>query len=128
MVERLFLAVPWGCLRFVIVVFPDHTCLLFLGQLHSRISDSFQISNNYMTPIIFCRLQLNLQNYPAYKELIFMTLIYNLKRYYYYYFYYYYYYHYYYYYYYYYLLSVFTHVPAKSDSDAMFCLQSYQAL
>ena len=24
MVERLFLAVPWGCLRFVIVVFPDH--------------------------------------------------------------------------------------------------------
>ena len=28
MVERLFLAVPWGCLRFVIVVFPDHTHLL----------------------------------------------------------------------------------------------------
>ena len=30
MVERLILAVPWGCLRFVIVVFPDHTHLLFL--------------------------------------------------------------------------------------------------
>ena len=30
MVEQLFLAVPWGCLRFVIVVFPDHTHLLFL--------------------------------------------------------------------------------------------------
>ena len=30
LVERLFLAVPWGCLRFVIVVFPDHTHLLFL--------------------------------------------------------------------------------------------------
>ena len=29
MVERLFIAVPWGCLRFVIVVFPDHTHLLF---------------------------------------------------------------------------------------------------
>ena len=29
MVERLFLAVPWGCLRFVIVVFPGHTHLLF---------------------------------------------------------------------------------------------------
>ena len=28
MAERLFLAVPWGCLRFVIVVFPDHTHLL----------------------------------------------------------------------------------------------------
>ena len=25
MVERLFLAVPRGCLRFVIVLFPDHT-------------------------------------------------------------------------------------------------------
>ena len=32
MVERLFLAVPWGCLRFVIVVFPDHTHLLFLSE------------------------------------------------------------------------------------------------
>ena len=31
MVEGLCLAVPWGCLRFVIVVFPDHTHLLFLG-------------------------------------------------------------------------------------------------
>ena len=30
-VERLFLAVPQGCLRFVIVVFPDHTHLLFLN-------------------------------------------------------------------------------------------------
>ena len=30
MVERLFLAVPLGCLQFVIVVFPDHTHLLFL--------------------------------------------------------------------------------------------------
>ena len=26
----LFLAVPWVCLQFVIVVFPDHTQLLFL--------------------------------------------------------------------------------------------------
>ena len=33
MVERLFLAVPWGCLQFVIVVFPDHTHLLFLLNL-----------------------------------------------------------------------------------------------
>ena len=30
MVEWLFLALPWGCVRFVIVVFPDHTHLLFL--------------------------------------------------------------------------------------------------
>ena len=32
MVEWLFLAVPQGCLRFVIVVFPDHTHLLFLKK------------------------------------------------------------------------------------------------
>ena len=32
MVEWLFLAVPWGCLRFVIVVFPDHTHLIFLAE------------------------------------------------------------------------------------------------
>ena len=29
MVERLFLAVPGGCLQFVIVIFPDHTHLPF---------------------------------------------------------------------------------------------------
>ena len=26
----LFSAVPWVCLQFVVVLFPDHTCLLFL--------------------------------------------------------------------------------------------------
>ena len=35
MVERLFLAVPRGCLQFVIVVLPDHTHLLFLAQAHT---------------------------------------------------------------------------------------------
>ena len=34
MVERLFLAVPRGCLRFVFVVFPDHTHLLFFKHVH----------------------------------------------------------------------------------------------
>ena len=33
MVEWLFLAVPWGCLRFVIAVFSDHTHSLFLCLL-----------------------------------------------------------------------------------------------
>ena len=32
MVEGLFLSVLWGCLLFVIVVFPDHTQLLFLKK------------------------------------------------------------------------------------------------
>ena len=31
MVDRLSLAVPRGCLQFVIVVFPDHTHLLFFS-------------------------------------------------------------------------------------------------
>ena len=30
MVDLLFLAVPRGCMRFLIVVFPDHNHLLFL--------------------------------------------------------------------------------------------------
>ena len=34
MVEQLFLAVPQGCLQFVIVVFPDHTYLLFFKYMH----------------------------------------------------------------------------------------------
>ena len=35
-VERLFLAVPRGCLRFVIVVFLDHTHLLFLLSVKGK--------------------------------------------------------------------------------------------
>ena len=35
MVECLFLAVLYGCLRFVIVVFPDHTHLLFLVHYYN---------------------------------------------------------------------------------------------
>ena len=37
MVKRLFLEVPRGCLQFVIVVFPDHTHLLF--QLSEKFAD-----------------------------------------------------------------------------------------
>ena len=36
MVEGLFLVVPQGCLRFVIVVFPDHIHLLFLICLDAK--------------------------------------------------------------------------------------------
>ena len=39
MVERLFLAMPQGCLQFVIVVFPDHTHLLYLNAL---VQNSFE--------------------------------------------------------------------------------------
>ena len=37
MVERLFLTVPRGCLQVVIVVFPDHTHLLFLLLLRTHL-------------------------------------------------------------------------------------------
>ena len=43
MVERLFLAVPRGCLQFVIVVFPDHTHLFFLLQT----THSYTLNNTY---------------------------------------------------------------------------------
>ena len=33
----LFLAVPWVCLQFVIVVFPDHTHLQFSNHFFSNI-------------------------------------------------------------------------------------------
>ena len=44
MVERLFLVVPQGCLRFVIVVFPDHTHLLFLMSLQVKRNTSPSIT------------------------------------------------------------------------------------
>ena len=44
MVERLFLAMPRGCLQFVIVVFPDHTHLLFLiASLSVKLKNYYNI-------------------------------------------------------------------------------------
>ena len=40
MVKRLFLAVLRGCLQFVIVVFPDHTHLLFLNSNYQGFTPS----------------------------------------------------------------------------------------
>ena len=42
----LSLAVPWVCLRFVVVVFPDHTHLLFLFQYMHQIV--FTIKDRHM--------------------------------------------------------------------------------
>ena len=55
MVERLFLAVPWGCLWFVIVVLTDRTHLLFLNcadgvlktQLHLKNRKKAKTRNQY---------------------------------------------------------------------------------
>ena len=49
MVERLFLAVPRGCLQFVIVVFPDHTHLLFLTSW-SAVCDCGNPDHTHLLP------------------------------------------------------------------------------
>ena len=51
MVERLFLAVPLGCLRFVIVVFPDHAHLLFFIMELDQ-SPCCDITNGTLTSLI----------------------------------------------------------------------------
>ena len=54
MVEQLFLAVLRGCLQFVIVVFPDHTHLLFMIKIQlfclvavSYVAVQFHVSYRY---------------------------------------------------------------------------------
>ena len=56
MIERLFLAVPWGCLGFVIVVFPDHTHLLFLNI--NSITTSLNIRHFWLNKTTFKRLKI----------------------------------------------------------------------
>ena len=53
MVERLYLAVPRGCLQFVIVLFPDHTQLLFLVLVIKIVTskDSEKPSHRYSNTI-----------------------------------------------------------------------------
>ena len=53
MVERLFLAVPRGCLQFVIVVFPDHTHLLFLRFSIKSFSECTEKSGNFQGTFLF---------------------------------------------------------------------------
>ena len=40
----LFLTIPWVCLQFVIVVFPDHTQLLFLCKNNTIIEGEGMVS------------------------------------------------------------------------------------
>ena len=54
-VERLFLAVPRGCLWFVIVVFPDHTHLMFLlHKMLVRPIDYLYVSINHNAQHVLC--------------------------------------------------------------------------
>ena len=57
MAELLFLAVPQGCLRFVIVVFPDHTHLLFLLVTQTILSGSYSLTIYELPNSMLCRLQ-----------------------------------------------------------------------
>ena len=57
MVERLFLAVPRGCLQFVIVVFPDHTHLLFLVFTNNKGADQPAHPGSLISTFIFCLLE-----------------------------------------------------------------------
>ena len=54
MVERFFLAVPQGCLRFVIVVFPDHTHLLFFPEnlLWAHKTNDLTLESSYFVEFI----------------------------------------------------------------------------
>ena len=65
MVERLFLAMPRGCLQFVIVVFPDHTHLLFLAFFVSfcyQQGYSPSTLKTYMSPVSFVHKVQNLDD------------------------------------------------------------------
>ena len=53
MVERLFLAVPRGCLQFVIVVFPDHSHLLFLTRTLLVLRFSFLCIKSSESPMLW---------------------------------------------------------------------------
>ena len=52
--ERPFLAVPWGCLRFVIVVFPDHTHLLFIMIPYFLKFSSILINTRMQIRLLIC--------------------------------------------------------------------------
>ena len=52
MVERLILAVLRGCLRFLIVIFPDHTHLKFLTSvMHCYLNKQCRSHNNFQSNI-----------------------------------------------------------------------------
>ena len=63
MVEWLFLALPWGCLRFVIVVFSDHTHLLFLIETISLEIDKCKSKNAALASDVLALLSWSSEGY-----------------------------------------------------------------
>ena len=54
MVERLFLTVPRGCLRFVIVVFPNHTHLLFSIKIQLNEFGNYESQAKFVSSVKCC--------------------------------------------------------------------------
>ena len=66
MVEGLFLEVPRGCLRFVIVVFPDYTHLIFfiLAYFHANGILVVEVDQESHVLLDFSNCKLNL-SFPS---------------------------------------------------------------
>ena len=61
MVEWLFLTVPRGCLRFVIVVFPDHTHLLFFKAFYIVLNNLKYIMRLiFISKLFLCLIQIKI--------------------------------------------------------------------
>ena len=61
MVERLFHAVPWGFLRFVIVVFPDHTHYFCWKRLRVYTNDRLCLNYACITCLLYCECDVNVK-------------------------------------------------------------------
>ena len=86
MVEPLFLGVPQGCLRFVIVVFPGHTHLLFLywlngGTFTNREDPDAKLKSHIMQHFIrvntvcYGKKELQVQKYNIFRK-VYLTSLY----------------------------------------------------
>ena len=70
MVEWLFFEVPWGCLRFVIVIVPDHTHVLFLmkKQLRQEMLAQTKSTVCLVSFVSICMLSHFMVCFPYYKQ------------------------------------------------------------
>ena len=72
-IEWLFLTVPWGCLRFVIVVFPDHTHLLYWETSTAAEEEIekfiIEVTKTYILPLSARTTQTQLKNADRLSEI-----------------------------------------------------------
>ena len=71
MVERLFLAVPRGCLQFVIVVFPDHTHLLISVIVNNKGADQHAHPRSLISDFVIRLLESIISRHATGEVLIF---------------------------------------------------------